>query len=143
MYRQSQQQDHGTQPVHDETAVMMSLCSRLFSPEVGGAGEVCIPLTWVMILRGAERSQGSVMEQICDGQHLCLHVRLPITFPNRGCLTPWSNAHKVFCFILWIVKGGNLFQEIRCSPWIFITGILATMVPAYRTMEDLKWWHST
>jgi hypothetical protein len=54
--KQSQQQDHGTQPAHDETAVMMSLFSRLFIPEVGGSGEVCIPLTWVMILMGAERS---------------------------------------------------------------------------------------
>jgi hypothetical protein len=57
--RESQQQDHGTQPAHNERAVMMSLFSRLFNPEVGGAGEVCIPLTWVMILMGAESSQES------------------------------------------------------------------------------------
>jgi hypothetical protein len=122
---------------------MVILCSRLYNPEEGGAGEICIFLTWVMILMGAERSQESVMKQLCDGQHLCLHVRLSISVPNMGCLPPGSNAHKVFSFILCIVESENLFQEIRCSSWIFITGTLATMVPAYRTMEDLKWWCST
>jgi hypothetical protein len=28
------------------------------------------------------------------------------------------------------VESENLFQEIRWLPWIFITGTLATMVPA-------------
>jgi hypothetical protein len=111
--RESQQQDHGTQSVHDESAVMVILCSRLYNPEEGGAGEVCIPLTRVMILMGAERSQESIMEQVCDLQHLCLHVRLPISAANMGCLSPGPNAHKVFCFILWIVESENLFQEIR------------------------------
>jgi hypothetical protein len=78
---ESQQQGHGTQLAHDETAVMMRLGTGLFNPEGGGAGEVCIPLTWVMILMGAERSQESVMEQVCDGQHLCLHVKLPMSVP--------------------------------------------------------------
>jgi hypothetical protein len=80
-YRESQQQGHGTQSGHDEIAVMMSLCSWLFNSEVGGPEEFCIPLTWVMILMGAERSQESVMEQVCDGQHLCLHVKLPMSVP--------------------------------------------------------------
>jgi hypothetical protein len=111
--RESQQQDHGTQSVHDESAVMVILCSRLYNPEEGGAGEVCIPLTRVMILMGAERSQESIMEQVCDLQHLCLHVRLPISAPNMGCLPPRSNAHKVFCCILWIVESKNLFLDIR------------------------------
>jgi hypothetical protein len=64
-----------------ERVVMMRLCSWLFNPEVGVAGEVCIPLTCIMILMGADRSQESVMKQVCDGQHQCLHVRLPMPFP--------------------------------------------------------------
>jgi hypothetical protein len=58
-------------------------------------------------------------------------------------LPPGYNAHKVFCFILCILESENLLQEIRWPHWIFITGALATMVPAYRTMENLKWWRST
>jgi hypothetical protein len=43
--RETQQQEHGTQPIHGGTAVVKRLYSGFSSPGVGGAGEICILLT--------------------------------------------------------------------------------------------------